>query len=262
MHVVGHWLSQLPQLNGSLSVSTHPSSQHAGVVKPSWVQSFPQLPQLLMSADPSEQLLLQHWGSLPPHASSHWPQLLGSDVVSTQLPSHAVRLSPQLVAHAPLMHVPVPQELPHPPQFWGSLSRSVQLPPQHPGFVPLEHELPQDPQLSMSCEPSVQLLLQHSGRSPPQPLPQPAQLLASLVVSTQTPSQAVGVGSAQVIAPMHWPFIHAAPPQSLSHAPQLDESLSVSVQPPSQQLGDVPIVQVVLQLPQLLMSVAMSVQPV
>ena len=262
MHVVGHWLSQLPQLPGSLSVSTHPTSQQAGVVKPSSVQSLPQMPQLLMSTAASEQLLLQHCGSLPPHPLSHCPQLLGSEVVSTQLPSHAVRLSPQLVAHAPFMHVPVPQELPQPPQFNGSLSRSVQVPPQHPGFVPLKHEAPQDPQLSKSCEPSEQLLLQQSGRSPPQPLPQPPQLLASLVVATHAPSQAVGKGSVQVIAPVHWPFVHAAPPQSLSHAPQFCESLSVSVQPPSQQLGEVPIVQVVLQLPQLLMSLAMSVQPV
>ncbi len=121
MQVLGHWLPQLPQLDGSLSVSEHWLPQHWGATP--W-HVVPQLPQLFVSLSSSVQLLEQQPGFTPLQVLSHAPQLPGSDVVSTQLPSHRV-WPPQSAAHCPPVHMPEAQVLPQPPQLFGSLSLST-----------------------------------------------------------------------------------------------------------------------------------------
>ena len=138
----------------------------------------------------------------------------------------------------------------------------MQLLPQHCGLVsPIAvQSVPHEPQLLMSPSASEQKLLQHCGMSPPHVLSHPPQLSGSLVMSVQLPSHET-CGSLHIAAPSQVPPVQVIPPQSFPHEPQLFVSLSVSTQPPLQQLGDVPVLQAVLQVPQLLMSESRSVQP-
>jgi hypothetical protein len=53
---------------------------------PMFVQSFPQLPQLLLSEAKSVQAEEQHPGCTPPQESPQLPQLLTSEVKSLQVP--------------------------------------------------------------------------------------------------------------------------------------------------------------------------------
>jgi hypothetical protein len=60
------------------------------------------------------------------HAFEHIPQLEGSEDISTQAPSHAVKPDEQLL-QTPLRHASVPMQLcSHVPQLWGSEETSVQ----------------------------------------------------------------------------------------------------------------------------------------
>jgi hypothetical protein len=62
-----------------------------------------------------------------------------------------------------------------------------------------------------------------------QPLPQPPQLAALFVVSTQLPEHAVS--APQVV--LHWPPEHVSPTaHALPHCPQFVGSLEVSTHPP------------------------------
>ena len=59
------------------------------------------------------------------------PQLLGSETVNTQLPSHIVAPAAQRTSHSPERHTAMPfvgveQTLPHKPQFWALVEVSAQ----------------------------------------------------------------------------------------------------------------------------------------
>jgi hypothetical protein len=154
------------------------------------------------------------------------PQLLGSLVMSTQVPSHENSLPPPLPAepppvsppeplppsqaaappHWPMTQVVPPQLLPQLPQLFGSLSVSTQPPLQQPGETPASQLLLQTPQLLGSVAMSVQSAMQQPGVVKPswvQSSPQKPQLERSLFGSEQVEEQ-------------HWPAS-----QTLPHEPQL-----------------------------------------
>jgi hypothetical protein len=267
-------LAQLPQLSGSLSMSVQDAEQHPGVVSPCWVQSTPlpaavQPPQLLTSLSPSEQLLLQHWGVTPSQLLSQLPQLFGSLVMSTQVPSQEDSEPPPLPPlppplpllppsqaaappHWPMAQVMPLQLLPQVPQLFGSLSVSTQLPLQQPGVVPASQALLQVPQFETSFDMSVQPV------APQQPgVVKPSWLQSS----PQKPQFALSLFGSEQVEEQHWPAS-----QTLPHLPQLFWSSEVSSQLPLQQAAtvspcwvqSVPVPS--LQPPQLLMSVLVSVQ--
>jgi hypothetical protein len=89
----------------------------------------PHVPQFASSVcgfvhEPLQQL------SLDPHAFVHEPQCATSLDVSTHVPLQLVCPAGQhSVSPLSVWHVPVPQSLPHAPQFW-LLLRSTHVPPQ------------------------------------------------------------------------------------------------------------------------------------
>jgi hypothetical protein len=146
---------QVPHAAGSLVRSRQPRAApqlvwpvgqtHAPFVQVALPgQTLPHAPQLFESVigfvqtDPEApghvtfgMVQLPHWLfahiTVPPHAAPQLPQLLGSVVVST----HAVPQVVEVAEHAqtpPLQDCPVPQAMPHPPQFAESVRKSVHWP--------------------------------------------------------------------------------------------------------------------------------------
>jgi hypothetical protein len=92
-----------------------------------FVQTEPDVPgHVTLGAVQLPHWLFTHITPVP-HTAPQLPQLLGSVVVST----HAVPQVVEVVAHPhtpPLQDCPLPQAMPHPPQFAGSVRKSVQPP--------------------------------------------------------------------------------------------------------------------------------------
>ncbi len=156
-------------------------------------------------------------------------------------PSHSHLAAAQLA--------PAAQEIPHPPQFAGSVWTSMQALPHHASPVgqhwpevhvsPAAHAWPQAPQFAASVERSAHDAVQavvpsgHTHRPPTHAspasvhaLPHPPQFAGSVWTSVQTPLHLV-----YPPAHAHVPAVHTSCAwQTVPHAPQLWTSLCTSVQ--------------------------------
>lgn len=227
-------------------------------------QAWPHTPQLAVSDRRSTQALTashQVWPDGHRHvpaeqisdarqACPHAPQSVGLVVMLTQASPHAVRLG-VLQRHAPvLQYWPAAHVFPHAPQlaesFWGThvplqTRPLVQRQLPAPQYSPGRHAIPHAPQLYSSVK-----LVRHCPRqsvpnwhlhaelvqswSKRQVLPQPPQLLASMLVLTQRSPHGVSpVGHLQSPPLQTNPGEHALP-----HAPQLATSLPRSTHPVGQ----------------------------
>ena len=125
---------------------------------------------------------------------AHWPQLFGSERVSTQTPPHCESPALHVTAHWPPLQLLVPfaasgHGLPQPPQFWTSVLVSTHALP-HFARPPLHSKL---------HKPAAHFGVPPDGEA--HTLPQPPQFCASLFTSTHEPEQDV------------------LPPHSLAHLP-------------------------------------------
>jgi len=176
---------------------------------------LPQLPQLLLLFWVSTQKFLQRSGAFPGHVHAELvhdafcaqvtpqpPQFLVSTAVFTQTPLHAASEAGQV--HAPARQfAPTAQALLHEPQLFRSVCSLTHV-PLHDDAPTLHRQAP-----------ATQVPAPHD-------FPQLPQLFASLIVSTQTPLQAV---SWMFVQP-HLPLTHVAPcAQTLLHEPQFFESV-------------------------------------
>lgn len=254
---------------------------------------FPQAPQLLGSVVVLVHVPPQQVGLLSEHLLPQAPQLLGSVLKSTQpfpqqvLPevqeeAQAGRQRPLLIlqicpvgqsgsepqySHCPVAHEAVGQIVPQLPQLLGSerklgvvqalfiqqepkaqsLGLSLGLQEHTPlaQLCPDAHAFPQLPQLLGSIAKSTGIELQQPGVVQGLPLtvhvvfPQLPQLLGSLVVATQLPLAQQEPG-AQSLEPLqeHTPLIQLCPDAHvLLQMPQLLLSVLRSTQPVPQQAG-------------------------
>jgi hypothetical protein len=150
----GHWWPQLPQLDESVVVSTHPEPH--GVCPVGQAHALP-------------------WQDWPDgHTVPQAPQFWTLDCRSTQLEPHGTRPGPQLVAQLPLEHsVPAAHALVHVPQCAPSACRSTQLEPHSvgpgaQGLPPPVAGIPPVPPDSPELPPAPQLqTAQQSDRNNP-----------------------------------------------------------------------------------------------
>jgi hypothetical protein len=131
----GHMWPQLPQFCESFVVSTHAPPEH-------WVCPVPH---------DAEHALLLHT-CVPEQVVVQFPQWLLFD--ETHIPLQLS--SPDWQTHCPLWHIdPDPQDLPHPPQFCGSLPMTFTQPDVHdvspePHIVPLVPAVPPPPESGLA----------------------------------------------------------------------------------------------------------------
>jgi hypothetical protein len=152
LHIVTHWLAsqtcpgphtrpQAPQLFTSVASATH---------------LFPQATK----PGPQRHWLLTHVEPTPPHALPHAPQLFGSAWVKVHAPLHSAWLGKHAAWQAKPVHTwPIWQTTPHAPQLLGSV-RATHWFPQRMVWaghwqtelvqVPPAHELPHPPQFAGS----------------------------------------------------------------------------------------------------------------
>jgi hypothetical protein len=193
-------LSQRPHENTLVRVSTQNAPQRVVPARHVVVSQRPPLHQAV------------------PHENEQRPQLLSSELRSTQRPRHSVRgaAHPAPAAHTPPLHpCPAGQARPQAPQLALEVDRSMHAPVPQSTTLPM-HVMPEQ-------SPPTQ--------RPPQRLPQAPQLAASLVTSTQAVPH-IRRGAAQVGgALVHAPPLHDCPlAQRRPQAPQFVGSVATSTQ--------------------------------
>ena len=182
---------QVPMLQTAVEVPASLTMAWQLLVQlPQWRRSF------LRSTHTPEQLVVPlGQPQVPPEQS--WPagqifpqvpQLTGSSAVETQAPPQEVWPEAQALLHRPPVQTePSAQEMPHRPQWRGSLARLAHWGGEPQETLPTGHP---------------QVLLAHT-MPPVQRMPQPPQLLASEVRSTQALPQFLS-GAAQVPVQPPW----------------------------------------------------------
>ncbi len=238
-------------------------------------QLRPHAPQLFSSFVTFVHEPLQH-SSLPAQVRPHAPQF-ATVVVDTQLPLQHERpephgpplphrhVPPEHVSPAahdgvhvvepqvpPLQLIPVPQRMPHMPQWFGFVLVSTQPPEQHvcvaahAAPAPQRHA-PSSPHVSPASHAGVHAAAMHVPAMQVSPVeqrrPHAPQCVVLVCVSTQPPEQhADAPVHAAVVPQRHMPIAHAsaAAPQSRPHIPHSVRDMLRSMHAPSQQVRPAP----------------------